>query len=64
MVFFIIDFLQANGGDLDQTPRSVESGLGLHYLRTSYKKDARLIWVEHKSQEILTLLNAVSHDTD
>ena len=38
--------LQANSGDPDQTPRSVASGLGLHLLPSSHKKDARLIWVK------------------
>ena len=31
--------------ETDQMPRSVASGLGLHYLPTSHKKDAMLIWV-------------------
>ena len=38
--------MQANSGDLDQTPHSVESDLGLHYLPMSHKKDARHIWVK------------------
>ena len=33
-------------GDTDETPLSVASGLGLHCLPTSNKKDARLIWVK------------------
>ena len=42
---FLLNSLQANSGDHDQTPCSVASGLGLHYLPTSHKKDARLILV-------------------
>ena len=30
----------------DQMPRSAASGLGLHCLPMSHKKDARLIWVK------------------
>ena len=51
--------MQANNGDPDQTPHSVASDLGLHYLPMSHKKDARHIWVKmqlfcfsHKSLEI------------
>ena len=33
-------------GDPDQTPHSVSSDLGLHYLPMSHKKDARQIWVK------------------
>ena len=33
----------ANSGYPDQTPRSVASGLGLHFLPTFHKKDAVLI---------------------
>ena len=32
--------------DPDQTPRSVASGLDLHCMSTSHKKDARLLWVK------------------
>ena len=50
MVFFIfmqiLNILQANSGDPDQMPLSGASGLGLHYLPSSHKKDARLIWVK------------------
>ena len=35
--------LQANSGDSDQMPRSVASGLGLHCLPMSRKKNARLV---------------------
>ena len=35
--------MQANSGDTDQTPHSVASDLGLHYLTMSHKKDARHI---------------------
>ena len=38
--------MQANSGDPDQTPHSVASDLGLHYLPMSHKKDARHIWVK------------------
>ena len=53
MVFFIFiqilrDILQANSGDPDQMPHSAASGLGLHYLPTSHKKDARLIRVNRQ----------------
>ena len=50
MVFFI--FIQiliehsANSGDPDQTPHHAASGLGLHCLHMSHKKDARLMWVK------------------
>ena len=37
--------MQANSGDPDQTPQSVASDLGLHYLPMSNKKDARHIWI-------------------
>ena len=33
--------MQANSGDPDQTPHSVASDLGLHYLPVYHKKDAR-----------------------
>ena len=33
--------MQANSGDTDQTPHSVASDLGLHYLPMSHKKDAK-----------------------
>ena len=51
VVFICIQILikysvYANSGDLDQTPHSVESDLGLHCLHISHKKDARLIWVK------------------
>ena len=38
--------MQANSGDPDQTPHSMVSDLGLHYLPMSHKKDARHIWVK------------------
>ena len=38
--------MQANSGDPDQTPHSVASDLGLHYLSMSHKKDTRHIWVK------------------
>ena len=51
MVFFIFiqvlkKIMQANSGDPGQTPHSVASDLGLHYLPMSHKKDARHIWVK------------------
>ena len=42
----LIEILQANSGNPDQTPRPAESDLGLRYLITSHKKDVRLIWVK------------------
>ena len=39
--------MQANSGHPDQTPHSVESGLGPRYLPMSHKKDARHIWVKN-----------------
>ena len=39
--------MQTNSGDPDQTPHSVVSDLGLHYLPMSHKKDARHIWVNN-----------------
>ena len=38
--------MQPNSGDPDQTPHSVASDLGLHYLPMSHKKGARHIWVK------------------
>ena len=38
--------MQANSGDPDQTPHFVASGLGLHYLPISQKKDAKHILVK------------------
>ena len=38
--------MQANSGDPDQTPHSLASDLGLHYLHMSHKKDAMHIWVK------------------
>ena len=34
----------SNNEDLDQTPHYAASDLGLHFLPSSHKKDARLIW--------------------
>ena len=39
--------MQANSGDLDQTPHSVASDLGLHYLPISHEKDDSHIWVKN-----------------
>ena len=36
--------MQAKSGDPDQTPQSVASHLGLHYLPMSHKKDARHVY--------------------
>ena len=38
--------MQANSADPDQTPLSVASDLGLHYLPICHKKDAMHIWVK------------------
>ena len=38
--------MQANSGGPDQTPHSVASDLGLHYLPMFHKKDTRHIWVK------------------
>ena len=38
--------MQANSGYPHQTPHSVASDLGLHYLPMSHKKDPRHIWVK------------------
>ena len=38
--------MKASSGDPDQTPHSVASDLGLHYLPMSHKKDTRHIWVK------------------
>ena len=51
MVFFIfiqvlIEIMQASRGDPDQTPHSVSSDLGLHYLPMSHKKGALHICVK------------------
>ena len=53
MVFFIfiqilIEDLQANSGESDQTPCSTESDLSLHCLSLFYKKDAGFILVKIK----------------
>ena len=52
-------FLLANSEDPDQTPRSVESDLGLHCLPMSKKWEAMLIWVKlfrkHVSMSRITL---------
>ena len=37
-------------GDPDLRPRSAASGLGLHCLHMSNKKDTRLIWVNTSQQ--------------
>ena len=39
--------MHANSGDLDQTPPSVASDLGLRYFPMSHIKDARHIWVKN-----------------
>ena len=48
--------MQANSGDPDQTPHSVASDLGLHYLPMSHKKNVwhirvkmQLFCLSHKS---------------
>ena len=39
--------MQAISGNPDQTPHSVASDLGLHYLPMPHIKDARHIWVNN-----------------
>ena len=58
----LIENNQANSGDPDQTPLSVASDLGLHYLPMSHKKDAdinglkmQLICLSHKVEDIWEL---------
>ena len=41
----------ANSVDPDQTPRSVASDLGLHYLPMSHLWDARHKWVKNENME-------------
>ena len=38
--------MQVNSADPDQTPHSVVSDLGLHYLPMSHKMDVRHIWLK------------------
>ena len=54
MVFFILIkmLIEHSGGDPDQTPRSVASGLGLHCLPMPNKKDARLLWNKLETIEL------------
>ena len=46
-IFFIFDktLCKQTFGDPDLTPRSLASGLVLHCLHMSHKKDARLKWI-------------------
>ena len=44
MYFFLIFELNANSTDLDQTPRSAASDLGLHCLPVSLLRDSRFKW--------------------
>ena len=53
------NILQENSGNLDQTPQSAASDLGLHCLPMSHKKDARLIWVNPIAQRGLVTLTAI-----
>ena len=51
-LFLLLDFIEfyvlnANSVDPDQTPRSVASDLGLHYLPMSLLWDARHKWVKN-----------------
>ena len=55
MVFLIFysNILQANSGDPDQMPCSAASGLSLHYLPRSLKKEAisaadlcKIVWIQ------------------
>ena len=43
LVLFVFLNILVNSEDTDQTPHSVASDLGLHYLSLSRKNDARLI---------------------
>ena len=52
--------MYANSGEFDTTPLSLESGLGLHCLPTSDKKDARLMWVKDLSGSVLVLSHFAS----
>ena len=47
--------MQANSGDPNQTPHSVASDLGLHYLPMSHKKDAGHIWVKNANILLISL---------
>ena len=47
--------MQANSGDPDQTPQSVASDLGLHYMPMSRKKDSRHIWVKNAIVLLISL---------
>ena len=38
--------IKSLSGDPDRMQHSAVSGLGMHYLPTSHKKDTRLIWVK------------------
>ena len=47
VLFIFIQILIEHCGNPDQMACYAESGLGLHCLPMSHKKDARLIWVKH-----------------
>ena len=62
MVFFIfiqilIEHMQANSGDPYHMPHSAASGLGLHCVPMSFKKEARLKWVKTLQESILFCCN-------
>ena len=54
--FIEIPVVNANNEDLDQTPRSAASDLGLHNLQMSLFWDARLKWVDYKKNLFFSLL--------
>ena len=58
VVLFIIKIhvLNANSEDLDQTPRSAASDLGLHCLPMSILWDARHIWIKVKKNRGFSVL--------
>ena len=47
--------MEANSEETDQTPRSAASGLVLHCLPMSHKKDARLKWANNETIILLVL---------
>ena len=55
--------MQANSGDPDQTPHSVASDLGLHYLSMSHKKDAMHICVKCNHFYIYGITHKYNVDT-
>ena len=58
-ILILIENSVANSGDPDQTLHSAASGLGLHCLPMSYRKDARLKWVNIIMLSIYTTLSTI-----